>query len=543
MTKTLKIAIAQLNTIVGDIDGNVEKMLNYAKQARDEIHADVIVYPELVVTGYSPEDLLFRQSFIDKASAGLQNFVDSINNIYCLVGHPHLENGKLYNAASLIYNGKILTTYFKQILPNYAVFDEHRYFHSGTKPCLVNIKDVPVAITVCYDVWHEDPIKQAEGVGARLMLTPNASPFEVNKDDRRQKTLGENAALGNIPIVYVNCVGGQDDLLFDGGSMVIDQNGHCAAHADFFKEQLFAVDFTFHKNTVDIATDFKQTPPKSILEKIYQALVLGVKDYVNKNNFPGVLLGLSGGIDSALVLAIAVDALGADRVETVMMPTKHTSQLSLDIANELVQNFQVKHHEISVDDIYHTFLKTLEGNVDPESQNVTAQNIQARARGVILMALSNQHGQLVLTTGNKSEMAVGYATLYGDMVGGFAVLKDVPKTMVYELVNYRNDIQQQFPQAVIDRPPTAELADNQQDQDSLPPYPILDEIIRRYVKKRQKISEIVTAGFKLDDIMHVVNLVKKNEYKRQQSPPGVRIFKQAFGRDRRYPITNKFDDI
>lgn len=477
--------------------------------------------------------MLECEQALEKLSAALQG-------IYCLVSHPHMENGKRYNAASMIYDGKILATYHKQHLPNYSVFDEKRYFVEDNKPCVITIKDIPMAIAICEDIWYTDPYQQAKDGGAKIILSPNGSPFAVNIESRRLSTFRKGLNIGKMPLVYVNRVGGQDDLLFDGGSMVLDSNGVVRVHAGFFEEQLLCVDFDFSSDEPAIHSPFVPTLPRNDEEKIYNALLTSIKEYFQKNKLPGALLGLSGGIDSALVLALAVDALGKDNVEAIIMPSEHTSPMSFEIAYELIKNFGVRHQEIAIDDHVALFSKKLKNHLGPNPKPIVDQNIQARCRAIILMALSNNTGSLVLVTGNKSEMAVGYTTLYGDMAGGFAPLKDVPKTMVYRLVNYRNSISPQIPQAVIDRPPTAELASGQTDQDSLPPYDILDAIIEHYVKETMSIDEIVAKGFSKEVIERVIKLIQQNEYKRRQAPVGVRISRQAFGRDRRYPITQGY---
>lgn len=539
MNTKIKIALAQINAQVGDLEGNSKKMIDYATRARDEFKADIIVFPELSLTAYSPEDILLRESFMKDCEDALDALVKSIHGIYALVSHPHMEHGKRYNAASMIHDGKILVTYHKQHLPNYSVFDEKRYFVEDNKPCVITIKDIPMAIAICEDIWYTDPYKQAKDGGAKMILSPNGSPFAVNIESRRLSTFRKGLEAGPMPLVYVNRIGGQDDLLFDGGSMVLDAQGQVRVHAGFFEEQLVCVDFDFSETPVKIQSSFVPELPKNDEEKVYKGLVLALRDYITKNNIPGVLLGLSGGIDSALVLSLAVDAIGADKVEAIALPSRYTSKLSFDILHELVKNFGVKHREISIDAQVDSFVATLKDHLHSQT-GTTLQNIQARCRMIMLMALSNDTGKMVLNTGNKSEMAVGYTTLYGDLAGGFAVLKDVPKTMVYRLAKYRNTIAPVIPQSVIDRPPTAELAPGQTDQDTLPPYEILDQIIDRYVKETQGEAEIIAAGFAPEVVRKVISMIQRNEYKRRQAPPGVRISRQAFGRDRRFPITQRY---
>ncbi len=538
MAKKLRIVLAQLNPLVGDIQGNLAKLIDAAHTARDTHKADIIVFPELCITGYPPEDLLLRKDFLDAAASAINEFKSQVQNIYCVVGHPHATSQGLFNSCSLIYNGTILGRYAKQHLPNYGVFDECRYFTPGNSPCVIPIQGIPVGIVICEDLWHAPPIQQAATQGARLILSPNASPFELDKHVQRELTLAKRAKAANIPIGYVNCVGGQDELVFDGGSMLIDHQGKICQHAGFFNEILFPVDIEISSTDAKIDSAAFSIPSED--ELAYQALVTGTRDYVEKNNFSTVLIGISGGIDSALTLAIAVDALGKDRVKAIFMPSRYTSKISKEDALQLVKNLEVTHETISIEPTFTHFLESLAPSFADKKPDITEENIQARCRGVILMALSNKFGSLVLTTGNRSEMAVGYATLYGDMVGGLAVLKDVPKTVVYRLADYRNQIKAVIPQRIIDRAPTAELAPDQKDEDSLPPYPILDKILELYINQEQSIENIVAQGFDRDITIKIINLIKKSEYKRRQAPIGIRINHKAFGRDRRYPITSGF---
>jgi len=539
MTSNLKIVLAQLNTTVGDIEGNLKKHIASANKARDELKADVIVFPELSITGYPPEDLLFRKAFIDDAEKALQFFAKKIHDIYCLVSHPHFENDKLYNACSLIYNGEIIAYYAKQRLPNYAVFDERRYFETGDKSCVVPIKGIPVGLAICEDLWAPEPVKAAVEQGARLILSPNASPFETNKLARRLAVLEKRATENNVPIIYVNNVGGQDDLIFDGGSMVVTPDGHLAQFAGFFNETLFPVEISFSDNKANVDVQHFKKPKLEAM--IYDALVLAVRDYVEKNGFKKVILGLSGGIDSALTLAIAVDALGKDQVEAILMPSRYTADISMEYAKELIDNLGVNYRTISIEPMFNTFLTSLEADFKNTKADTTEENIQARCRAVILMALSNKFGSLVLSTSNRSELAVGYGTLYGDMAGGYAVLKDVPKTLVYALTEYRNKQNAVIPQHIIERAPTAELAPNQTDQDNLPPYSILDTILSLYLNEQKGIDQIAAEGFDRALIEKVIRLIRLNEYKRKQGPIGPRINLFAFARGRRYPVTNGYE--
>ena len=543
MATTLRITLAQLNLSVGDIDGNVAQVITAAQQARDEYNADVIVFPELTLTGYPPEDLLHRPGFTMAALRGLEQVKQAVSGIDVVIGYPIQERGGLYNAAALIRDGKIVGRYHKQHLPNYSVFDEKRYFVAGQEACLVTIKGVPVAMTICEDIWLPSPMQQAADAGAKLMLNLNASPFHARKQEEREAILYTRATETGLPIAYVNLVGGQDELVFDGGSMVVNAEGEICQRAPSFETGLFSADFTVHDDgsvtplEADIASHLDEEA------SIYQALVLGVRDYVDKNGFAGVVLGLSGGIDSALTLAIAVDALGRDRVEAVSMPSRYTADMSIDDALEEAQALGVPCRVIAIEKTFNAFLDSLADEfVDIENTpgDVTEQNIQARCRGVLLMAIANKKHRMVLTTGNKSEMAVGYATLYGDMAGGFDVLKDVPKGLVYQLAEYRNTVSQVIPERVITRPPSAELAPDQKDSDSLPDYDILDAVLARYVEQDRTLEEIVADGFEREMVARVIEMVDRNEYKRRQAAPGVRITQKAFGRDRRYPITSKY---
>lgn len=538
MTKKLRIVLAQINPKVGDIAHNLQLHLQAAAKARDELSADVIVFPELSLIGYPPEDLLLRPSFIHDAHEALQKFTDEIKNIHCLVSHPHATSQGLFNSCSLIHNGAVLGRYAKQFLPNYGVFDEARYFTPGNTTTVVPINGIPVGLVICEDLWYPGPCQQAAAQGARIILSPNASPFEINKHEERVNVLSKRAKADRIAILYNNLVGAQDDIVFDGGSMAINEDGSVAQCAGFFNETLLPVDLDISTTETQIATQEIAIP--NLMERIYNALVLGVRDYVAKNNVSGVLVGVSGGIDSALTLAIAVDALGADRVQAIMMPSRYSAEMSLEDGVALTVNLGVASETISIEPLFKTFLDTLTPSFKNKKADVTEENIQARCRGVILMALANKHHKLVLTTGNRSEMAVGYCTLYGDMAGGFAVLKDVPKTLVYELANYRNAISPVIPERTIVRAPTAELAPNQKDEDSLPPYSILDQILERYLNHSQSADEIIAAGFDAGVVNKVITLLHRNEYKRRQSAIGPRINYKSFGRDWRYPVMNGY---
>lgn len=538
MANEIRLIIAQLNFIVGDIENNTKKIIGAAKRAHNELEGDIIIFSELAISGYPPEDLLLRPDLYQRVDDALKLIQEQCTDIDIILGYPSLKDGKKYNCAGLIRDGKLHSEYTKQNLPNYNVFDEQRYFTAGNNACIIDIKDVKTAITVCEDLWQDGPMQQAKAAGAQLMICINASPFDANKDERRQKMLSEHAIQGDMPIIYANTIGGQDELVFDGGSMAVNANGELHYHLPFFEELLEAVTISTQA-PIQILTN-KHNPAQSVEQRVYDALVLGVRDYILKNNFKSAIIGLSGGIDSALTLAIAVDAIGAAKVEAVMMPSRYTSQMSLDDADEQARLLNIEHHVISIEQPFEAFLDTLSDEFKHTSSDTTEENIQARCRGIILMAISNKKGAIVLSTGNKSELSVGYATLYGDMVGGFCVLKDIPKTLVYRLANYRNSIDPVIPQRVIDRPPSAELAENQLDQDTLPPYDILDQILEKYVEQDMSPQQIIDHGFDATTVKKVIRMVDTNEYKRHQAPVGVRISRRAFGKDRRYPITSRY---
>ena len=536
MPATVRIALAQANFLVGDIDGNTDKVIELAVKARDELAANAIVFPELTLTGYPPEDLLLRRGLYEQVSEGLARILKSVSGIDVIVGYPVRQQGRHYNAAGLVRDGRIESVYFKQALPNYAVFDEKRYFSEGSEACIVEVGGIRFALTVCEDVWENVPIDKAVDAGAQVILNLNASPYHLHKYRLRQQQVAEQVARHKVPIVYVNLVGGQDELVFDGNSFVIDAAGSVTTRLPAFTESLVVCEI----NESGAILEGDVVPELSDEESVYQALVLGVRDYVNKNRFPGVVVGLSGGIDSALTLAIAVDALGADKVEAIMMPSPYTSQMSLEDAAAVAQNLGVAYSSISIGPLIEEYNRSLAERFDGLSPDVTEENIQARIRGNLLMAVSNKTGRMVLTTGNKSEMAVGYATLYGDMAGGFAAIKDVPKTLVYRLARFRNSTAPVIPERVLTRAPSAELAPDQKDTDTLPPYDILDGILERYVERDETLQEIVAAGYEAKTVERVANMVDRNEYKRRQAAPGVKITPRAFGRDRRYPITSGF---
>lgn len=530
--------MVQTNPLVGDIPGNTKKILDAARQGIAEYKADVIVFPELVLTAYPPEDLLLRPSLDKRIAAALQEIKKAELPAYLVIGYPGRVDGKLYNMLGVFHSGQCLATYCKQCLPNYQVFDEKRYFSAGDEACVLEIKNIPVAFTICEDLWEAGPMQQAKAVGAKLMININGSPFHINKVQDRQKVIQQRINETSIPVIYVNQVGGQDELVFDGASMAIDGSGQLCALAPLYEEAMVPVDCNLNtEETVYLSqSEIAQLPGKEAV--IYQALVLGLHDYVNKNGFPGVVLGLSGGIDSALTLAIAADALGVKRVQAVMMPYAYTSEISLEDARKEAETLGVNYQVIPIADIYDSFIRALSSEFEGHGSDITEQNIQARSRGVLLMAISNKKKALVLTTGNKSELAVGYSTLYGDMAGGFDVIKDVPKMLVYELARYRNTLGEVIPQRVIERAPSAELAPDQVDEDNLPPYPVLDQILELYIEADLSAKEIIAKGFDQDTVVKVIRLVDINEHKRRQAPIGIRISKRGFGKDRRYPITS-----
>jgi NAD+ synthase (glutamine-hydrolysing) len=533
----MKVVMGQLNTFVGDIQGNVDKVIQVARDADTGDDPILLVFPELTLTGYPPEDLLMRDSLQAQIEAALLELTEKLPpHLFVVVGYPRRESNHLYNAAGILHDGMLVGEYFKQRLPNYQVFDEKRYFSEGQTPCVVDIAGIKVGITICEDIWHKEPADAASRMGAELLINLNASPFHRGKHRERWQVLSDRATEHAIPMIYVNQVGGQDELVFDGGSFAVNADGELAVVAPDFEEGVYDLAVERTVRGVQIARGVTATALSDVAA-VWQALVLGVRDYVQKNGFPGVVLGLSGGIDSAVTLAVAVDALGADRVQAVMMPFKYTADMSIEDAGEQANIMGVEYDVISIEPIYEAFMAGLKDQFTGLSVDTTEENLQARCRGVLLMSISNKKHRLVLTTGNKSELAVGYSTLYGDMAGGFDALKDCPKLLVYALARYRNTLGYCIPQRVIDRPPSAELAPDQTDQDNLPPYEELDDIIERYVEDDQSPDDIMAAGFAESDVKRVVRLIDLNEYKRRQAPVGVRITTRGFGRDRRYPIS------
>ncbi|MET3131488.1 NAD+ synthase (glutamine-hydrolyzing) [Oxalobacteraceae bacterium GrIS 1.11] len=536
---TVKVAIAQMNSTVGDLAGNRAKIVDLSRRAF-EAGADIVLTPELSLVGYPPEDLLLRTAFYAKTRetfAALAHDLAQFKDLHVVVGLPVMdEAGELrFNAASVLVNGEVLGTYRKHDLPNSTVFDEKRYFSSSDQAFVFAVKGVRFGINICEDTWNGHAPTRASEAGAQVLLVPNGSPYHMNKRHLRYEVMRKNVSALGMSLVYANLVGGQDELIFDGDSFVMDPEGTICAQLKHFGEDLQVVEF-------DGARPRPQALPValSIEAQVYQALVLGVRDYIGKNGFPGVLIGMSGGVDSALTLAIAVDALGADKVRTVMMPSPYTADISWIDSREMVTRLKVRYDEISINHTFDAFRATLAQEFAGLAEDATEENIQARIRGTILMALSNKHGSIVLTTGNKSEMAVGYCTLYGDMAGGFAVIKDIAKTLVYRLCAYRNGVSEVIPQRILTRGPSAELRADQLDQDTLPPYEVLDGIMQLYMEENRPIADIIAAGYPSADVARVTRLIKINEYKRRQSPVGIRVTHRSFGRDWRYPITSKF---
>jgi NAD+ synthase (glutamine-hydrolysing) len=540
MSERLRLGLAQLNFCVGDIDGNTQKIVDVITDARDKLAFDLLAFPELAITGYPPEDLLFRPGLHRRVEHAIERIRDATRGITVVVGHPEHQQDKLFNSCSVLSDQNLIACYRKRELPNYAVFDEKRYFSPGTETCVVNIDGFNISISICEDIWEPDTAVGARSAGADFILNINASPYRIEKRTARLSALRSAVAASKLPIAYVNLVGGQDELVFDGGSLVIDGEGHVVVKVEEFEESVTEVEIERSQGTLKFTgVNIQQTDD---LENVYQALVLGVRDYISKNGFPGVVIGLSGGIDSALTLAIAVDAIGADKVRAISMPSQYTAQMSIDDALEQAERLGCQCHVIPIGEPFSAFNDVLKDVFAGTALDVTEENMQARCRGLMLMAVSNKFGQMVLATGNKSEMSVGYATLYGDMAGGFAPLKDVPKTLVYALARWRNSNTEIIPMRVIDRPPTAELAPDQADTDSLPPYDVLDPILEYYIEDDLTPLQIADKGYDIETVKRVTKMVDRNEYKRRQAAPGVRVSERAFGRDRRFPITSRYSE-
>jgi len=537
---SVRIAIAQIDSTVGDLEGNADRIAGFAARAR-AAGAHLMVTPELALCGYPPEDLLLRPDFYRACARTLAELAARLPGIAVVVGHPQAHDGDFYNVASLLQDGRIAATYRKHRLPNYEVFDEQRYFSSGYEPCVIEVNGARCGINICADVWEPGAADAARQAGAELLLALNASPYHMSKQATRYEILRSRIQATGMPVLYANLVGGQDELVFDGASFALDREGRLTHQLPQFVEAMGIVDYAEGElRAGEIA------PPRALEAEVYDALVLGVRDYLGKNGFPGAIIGLSGGIDSALTLAIAVDALGADKVRAVMMPSPYTAQISLDDAREMARTLGVRYDEFPIEAAMQTFAAMLErefaGSGVKSAADTTEENLQARIRGMLLMALSNKYGSIVLTTGNKSEMAVGYATLYGDMAGGFAVIKDLYKTMVYRVSRYRNGLSPVIPERIITRAPSAELKPGQTDQDTLPPYEVLDAIIEAYMERDLSPREIVALGHAEADVRRTVAMLKRSEYKRRQAPVGIRVTKRGFGKDWRYPITSRYAD-
>ncbi len=570
--KILRIALAQINTTVGDLNGNVKKIKDFIDRAISK-EADIIAFPELAITGYPPEDLLLKPQFIKDNIAALNEVVSSTGDIIVVVGFVHRSND-IYNGAAIIHNKRLVDIYHKNYLPNYGVFDEFRYFQTGSRCPVYRAGDIVFGVSICEDIWYPDGPPTIQALhGAEVLININASPYHRRKILERERMLSTRASDNTAIICYVNAVGGQDELVFDGGSMVIDETGRLIGRAKQFEEDILIIDLNIesvfsrrlkdirrrqavaglHENRIERINIGRETKGRELLEipsaiapilseeeEIYSALILGTRDYVNKNGFKGVLIGLSGGIDSSLVATIAVDALGKERVTGVFMPSPYTSPESREDVEALVKNLEIKLIELSITGIFKTYLNELRSVFKDLPEDVTEENIQARIRGNLLMALSNKFGLLVLTTGNKSELSVGYATLYGDMAGGFAVIKDVPKTMVYRLARWRNSRSPVIPERVLIKPPSAELRKDQKDTDTLPPYDVLDPVLKAYIEEDRSFEEIISSGCAEECVAKIIKMVDRSEYKRRQSPPGIKITPRALGRDRRFPITNAY---
>jgi NAD+ synthase (glutamine-hydrolysing) len=539
MTNTLTLALAQLDLVVGDVAGNTATIVDYSNRARDELRADLVVFPELSVCGYPPEDLLFHSGLRKRVLASLEAIRDGVKDIAVVVGFPDYEDQTIYNACAVYRNGKKLAHYRKHMLPNYRVFDEQRYFTAGKDAAVFSLNGIRIGLNICEDVWRAAPAAESRAAGAEVIIAINGSPYELESQQIREAAVKARIGEVRIPAVYVNMVGGQDELVFDGGSFAMDAAGEICFRAEPFTEKLMRLELRADASGVspERSTVCPYLPTE---QSVYQALVTGTRDYVRKNGFPGVVLGLSGGIDSALILAVACDALGADSVRAVMMPFRYTSKMSQEDAASQAAALGVRYDVLPIEPMYDATLRQLAAVFEGREPDVTEENIQARCRGILLMAISNKTGRMLLSTGNKSEMAVGYATLYGDMAGGFSPIKDCSKTLVYRLARYRNSISPVIPESVIARPPSAELRPNQRDSDTLPPYDVLDPILSAFIEEDLSVNEITARGFDREVVTRVLELVKRSEYKRRQAPPGIRISPRAFGRDWRYPITSQY---
>jgi len=540
MDCTVKIALAQIDLAVGDVAGNSRKIIDYANRARAEFGADLVVFPELSVCGYPPEDLLFHVGLRYLVENAIADIRSKIAGIAVLIGFPEYDGGQIYNSCAVYRDGEVLAHYRKQCLPNYSVFDEERYFTSGKEPSIVTINGIRIGLNICEDAWRSEPMAKNRSAGAECVISINGSPYEVASQANRESQLRNRVAEAQLPVIYLNMVGGQDELVFDGGSFAMTATGEVCFRAPSFDEGLYEVVLRGKASGVVIDAGVGEDPLDT-QASVYKALVTGTRDYISTHNFPGVILGLSGGIDSALVATIACDAIGADRVRAVMMPFRYTSNMSQEDAAKQAANLGIRYDVIPIETLYEATIAQLEPVLGDRKADTTEENIQARCRGLLLMAISNKTGRMLLTTGNKSEMAVGYATLYGDMAGGFAPIKDCTKTLVYRLAKYRNSIGEVIPERVITREPSAELRPEQKDSDSLPDYSVLDPILEAFIEEDLSVAEIAERGFDRDTVIRILEMVKRNEYKRRQAPPGIRISGRAFGRDWRYPITSGYE--
>jgi len=539
MTDQVRVALAQLDLVVGDVAGNTQKILGHAERARDQLQADLVVFPELSICGYPPEDLLFHSGLQRRVADALQRIRTSARGIAVLVGFPEYHEEDIYNACAVYQDGNVLAQYRKHLLPNYRVFDEKRYFSAGHEAAVFTLGGVRLGLTICEDVWRPAPMAASRAAGAEAVITINGSPYELESQSQREQVLRQRVMEAGMPALYVNLVGGQDELVFDGGSFAMDAGGDIRFRAEPFREGLHCVELRADAaGVVPLAGAVTDLLPTE--QSVYEALICGTRDYVDKNGFPGVVLGLSGGVDSALILAIACDALGADRVRAVMMPFRYTSNMSQEDAARQAEMMGVRYDVLPIEPIYEATIRQLGKIFAGREEDVTEENIQARCRGLLLMAISNKTGRMLLTTGNKSEMAVGYATLYGDMAGGFAPIKDCSKSLVYRLARYRNSLAEVIPGRVITRAPSAELRPHQKDSDTLPDYDVLDPILEAFIEEDLSVAEIAARGFDHEVIIRVLEMVQRNEYKRRQAPPGIRISSRAFGRDWRYPITSRY---
>jgi len=539
MDHNVKVALAQIDLAVGDVSGNTEKIIHYAERAKTELDADLVVFPELSVCGYPPEDLLLHAGLRNGVETAIKEIRARTAGIAVLIGFPEYDGEHIYNACAVFLDGKVLAHYRKHRLPNYGVFDEERYFTRGKTASVFKINGVRIGLNICEDVWNSGPMAASRSAGAECVVVINGSPYEIRSQVNREAQLRKQVVDVGIPAVYVNMVGGQDELVFDGGSFAMTLDGEVCFRAPAFDEGLHLLELRATASGV-VPQAGNSSDLLTTEASVYKALVTGTRDYVSKHGFPGVILGLSGGIDSALVAAIACDAIGADRVRAVMMPFHYTSDMSQEDAAKQADSLGMRYDVISIEPMYEATMAQLEPVLGKREPDATEENIQARCRGLLLMAISNKTGRMLLTTGNKSEMAVGYATLYGDMAGGFAPIKDCSKTLVYRLARYRNELGKVIPERVITREPSAELRPDQKDTDSLPNYDILDPILEAFIEEDLSVAEITARGFDREIVIRTLEMVKRNEYKRRQAPPGIRISGRAFGRDWRYPITSGY---